>query len=230
MMFRLGEYECAQCGYRQSAGGSKEERASSGPGFRQEQQWGGGQSSSGAKRGGYSLPGRYQGVPVAPPPPPPGSQIYGQQDIYGSPYEPAPERINDSLDIEKKIYFGLQALVGIAMLLVLIFAGGVLSAMGSLGSGSDASLVMGGAVVGGFIGMAIALAILWFVLFGNQVWAKWCCGGCTGLSFVFTVIGFMLPAATMMKGQQEMVSSILQFGISCWFLSILWRDIQRSQG
>jgi hypothetical protein len=38
-----------------------------------------------------------------------------------------------------------------------------------------------------------------------------------------------IPTAATMAGGQNPVSMILQLGMSGWYISILWRDIQRLQ-
>ena len=160
MSFRLGEFECASCGHTESAEQPREERGS-GPGFRKEQ-WGGGSSSSSAgSHGNYSLPEQYQGSPVAPPPPPPGSAFYGHQQAYGSPYESAPPPSSGSLDLEKKIYFGLQVASTLIAILVLLAAGPVLQSMGSASGGAPpgAAEVFGFMVVGGIIGGIVNLLL-----------------------------------------------------------------------
>ncbi len=231
MSFRLGEFECESCGYIEPVVKPQEQRGT-GPGFRREQ-WGGGTAFPSSHGGGnYSLPGQYQGTPAAPPPPPPGSTFYGQNNIYGSPYESAPPPNTGSLDIEKKIYFGLQVASNLFLAVMLIIGAGFASSAAGMRELAELDVppgVIPGIVVIVVIAQFLGLALSWFVLFSDQTWIKWTCGGCTALSLLFVLIGMFAPVASAIEGGSNIFSGIIQLALSGWFLSILWRDIQRLQ-
>jgi len=146
----------------------------------------------------------------------PGS--FPQDDMYSAASSPAP---SGGLGLEKNIYFGLNVL------------GALLSLFGSFSAG-----------VGGFIGSlvstAIGLFILWFVLNAEEVWAKWACGGCTVLGWL-SLLGVFMADGIWSNLQQQMpigsmfagaftLALIIRGIWDLWFLSILWRDVQRLQG
>lgn len=92
----------------------------------------------------------------------------------------------------------------------------------------------------------LTLALNWLVLFGTIIWLKWTCAGCITVQVIGGVIG-LLALLGLMAGSMGgasatnpaltgFVSSFIiaiyagALAINCWFVSILWRDIQRLQG
>jgi hypothetical protein len=93
-----------------------------------------------------------------------------------------------------------------------------------------------GMLVGAIIGGAISLALHWWIFFGEQIWAKWTCLGCTGLVVVFGLIGMLNPEFSSgpsfeslgMAGVQTFMF-FLNLCFIAWFASIVYRDIQNRQ-
>lgn len=228
MLFRLGEYECAQCGHRQSAVQPKEERASSGPGFRKEQ-WGGGSSSASSYGGGYSPQGQPRGGSPVSAPPPPGSGLYNYASNYSS-----VETVSypDSLQTEKYVYFGIHVVSSLFLAASVIFAIVALNTMdASVSSQANTpEMFLAVPILIGMIIFAILLKIglLWFVLFSDQTWAKWTCSGCTILGLLIST-GYLAGSIAMANGILLTLGFLADIAIGIWFLTIMRRDIQRLQ-
>jgi len=232
MTLRLGEYQCQQCDHSMAAAPVEEPKKSSGysaPTY-------GGSSSYGAGSSKPTLPsgptqGQSQWDPGAqyrnaPPPPPPGAMLGGGSDIY------APERAvktGDGLTMEKNIYFGIACL------------GGLLQVIGGF-AGAGSSPLGAGPGVGSIIGALIGLGILYWVLFGEELWAKWACAGCQGIGLI-SVFGLVASGGSMLASMPQLqgvdpgaissfllVLGLVQIAWVGWFISILMRDISQRQG
>jgi hypothetical protein len=178
-------------------------------------------------------------------PPPPGSQFRSgsvpPDDLYapdhgaGSPYGTSRGQGfgKDSLYTEKMIAMGLYGVVAL------------LQAVGALVPDTAAAAE---ATPGGpwaqFAGSLVGLAVMWLVFFTRELWMKYCCASCLGLSIIGSIIGvFALAGLAPMLSQQMGMSAqeagmlpavmgfvvvlvILRVAIDAWILSIIWRDIQ----
>jgi hypothetical protein len=245
MSFRLGEYECASCGQRLAAVPPEESRQ---PTF--------GQSSSGQRS---AAPGRFQNSSgtvlgrdastyggggwtpgQAPPPPAPGSAYslggVPPSTLYGTGREDSSPG-SSSLAIEKHIYFGIQV---VSTLLSLFVMPSMMEQMLSAAGGPAMPGVATAGIASGIIGSIIGLGLIAFVLYGEQIWAKWCCG-------VVMVLGLLggIGNLLVMMGNENLSFTMFSSGISggmlflvflpgllmnLWLLWILWRDIQEQQG
>jgi len=214
MSFRLGVYECPRCGHEEEDKVLAAPAAEAhGPGFRREQ-W---------QRSAPPAPGQV--------PPPPTGTIYtpgaapppGLYQEPASSYEPYP-----SLHIEKTIYFSLTVIGWVVLLFVMIAASSAISSMPSPG------FSMGPVIFGIILGGLISVGVMWFVLFGDQIWAKYCCGGCVMLSMVTSLPGMFAATPSEFDVPGLAGFKLLYFGLvlasDLWFLWILWRDVQRLQG
>jgi len=148
-------------------------------------------------------------------------------------YEPGPAPRSDSLELEKKIYLGIS--VGIAVLGFI----GTLIPDPTFGATSFAE-------VGGYLlQVGINLLLIWFVLFTDALWAKWCCGGCTAVALGIALIGTLTMGTAISRlmveqgftaGETSVVTGVIWLVVIIWslwhgwLLSIIWRDIQRLQG
>jgi hypothetical protein len=95
--------------------------------------------------------------------------------------------------------------------------------------------MMGPMIAGMIFGGLIVLGIYWFVLFSDQVWAKYCCGGCVVVGMLLSLPGVFVaapPTAYGMPGTGgfQIISGVVGLIMNLWLLSILWRDVQRLQG
>ena len=207
MDFRLGEFDCPNCGHSESAAQPKAERKGSGPGFRSEQQWGGGQA-----------------IPPSAPPPPTTGTVYSPEvsHSFGS-EETALPKYHSSLQTEKHVYLALAVL------------GSLSSAFGStsgLGLGGGA-MAFGGSIFSSLIG----LFVLAFVLYGSELWAKNCCMYWTAFQAVLTILGsFFLHSfitqsgSTLGQGSGLHAGLVIFFGVliglasMAWLIWILYRD------
>jgi len=224
MDFRLGEYTCGQCGHTEAKQIEQQQQQpkASGPGFRREQPWDKAQSSMHS--------------PGAAPPPPSGTTY--QPGATGAPYEQAygaSQEYSDPLQMEKTIYFWIVVVSNILV--------GILNMIGQSAAGGGAS---------GFFAMAIGtligIGILYWVLFGETIWAKWCCLGCSAIELFFLLFVAFAGGAMIAQmfsggdgmyyqpGEYGMASFLywlfilMSFAWAGWFISILWRDINYRQG
>lgn len=209
MDFRLGEFNCPNCGHTELAAQPKQERQSSGPGIRGEQQWGGGQA-----------------IPPSVPPPPDTPGVTWGQPRSGAHLEPSAQFSPqggsvDSLIIEKYIYFAIHLVAGIIFTIMAAF--GIANFMPFPGGTLTA------VIVGLIFAEAIQLGIIWFVLFGSAIWSKWCCGGCAVIGVLGglgTALGIS-NAAQASSGPGDAIIGTLQLAMNIWLITILWRDIQQ---
>lgn len=216
MNMRLGSYECVNCGHEEEPPPPEPEPQQDrhGPGFRRET-W---------QQPAASQPGQ------VPPPPAPGTVftpgaapapgLYGGLDTN---YEAHP-----GLQTEKVIFMAIQA-VGWLVLCI------ALGALMSYDMPVEVSGMMGPMLAGFIIGGLIALGLYWFVLFSDQVWAKYCCGGCIAVSLLLSLPGMFLAAPATSYGMPgasgyQIITGVVGLIMNLWLLSILWRDVQRLQG
>jgi hypothetical protein len=230
MDFRLGLYECQQCGHTEEPPPPEPEpeRTRHGPGFRREP---------------WQRPGAPGGAAEAPPSraAPPGT-FYSYAPAPGAtlhdPSQPAlaPASEYPTLQIEKHIFFGLQVL-GVLGSLVLVVLGATLDPYGF--QRTDQYMMM----VQVFWSALASVFIYWLALYGRLLWVKYCC--CAFMAFVITcgIVGFMmvlgvigqLPlgydlTAGFLGGALGISLTVLQLAYLMWFVWILWRDIQVLQG
>jgi hypothetical protein len=217
MDFRLGVYECPQCGHEEEDKAQPEATAAatSGPGFRKEA-W---RRPESASQPGQVPPPQSIGTIYTPgAAPPPG--LYSEPSRSREP--------NSSLHTEKVVYFSLQA-IGFVLLYIL-----VAFALTMLGPVPDVDFNLGLGIFFSIITNLIYMGLLWFVLFGDQVWAKYCCGGCVLLSLLISVPGMFVSAPTGYNapgmGVFQIVYILLLIAFNLWFLSILYRDVQQLKG
>jgi hypothetical protein len=207
MSYRLGEYECPSCGHSEIAAPQKQEADY-------------GRPSDSVNRARLITP------PGAPPPPSGGYNLGGQPPA--DMYSPETRRASGgTLLMEKNIYMGIQAVATILILVLLLIAS---AAMGDMGGGG-AVAAMG---FSGFIGAAIGLGLLYWVLYGDTVWLKWACLGCQSIGLVIAFVGLFannaaISATPGLRGFQ-LAYNLLQFGFALWFASIVYRDIQQHEG
>jgi len=223
MAYRLGEFECLQCGHSEPA------------------------VSAAAKRG--EPPADYGGVKrarlIVPPPSyaPPASQsrfdassLPSTHGMTWTEYQSdVPEAaVSDPLRTEKLAYIGLQTL--------LVILSGVSALSPSTGD-APAAISPG---VEMLLTMVLTLALNWLVLFGTTIWLKWACAGCVSLQVLGGVIGLLIimplltgaigvggagnPALVGFAASLIIGIYAAALAINVWFVSILWRDIQRLQG
>jgi len=215
MDYRLGMFECPQCGHEEEdkvlAAPAAE---ATGPGFRRES-W----QRSAPPRPGQVPPPQSVGTIYTPGAAPPA----GLYSAEPSSYNPYP-----SLQVEKVIYLSLTVAGWLLTLIILIAASSALPSIPEVG------ISMGAVIFGFAIAGLISVGLIWFVLFGDQVWAKYCCGGCMLFSMVTSVPGFFASAPSDFQvpgmGAFKVMYLALVLAFDLWFLSILWRDVQRLQG
>lgn len=268
MDYRLGEFQCGSCDYSEPAGAQQKDERGAG-GVQRRESW---QSGIGSTLGvGHSSytgkliappdatrsqesapPSAYGGLDAPPPPPPPGT-VFGQSSWERTEYGGAIRDIGDTLAVEKRIYFivyiALQSLFLIFIVLMVTigrrFIEAALAAgaqpLSSESAGVMEMLPMVAAMY--VIGILIAIALTWWVLYGSEIWAKWCCMGCSAIGLLISfgqLISVFAPSALMVaSGTSGMfggasaaitiIMVIVQLGWQAWFMSILYRDIQQRQ-
>jgi hypothetical protein len=270
MDYRLGEYQCRSCDYIETAAQQKEERDT--PGGQRRESWQSGIGSTlPPSRSGYTgklltpptatggqtgaSPSAY-GDFEAPPPPPPAGTVYGQATWEGGAgYGGAGAAISDTLATEKQIYFiiyaALQGLAIVFLLLLLTVGRKALEAALAAGTPPSGNAVnmaqmmemLPMIIVFYIIVILIAVGLTWWVLYGMEIWPKWCCMGCSVLILLMSVaqlISVFAPSALMMAAGPAgllgggvmafaVITVIIQVGWQVWFMSILYRDIQQRQ-
>ncbi|MCC7479477.1 hypothetical protein IT575_13615 [bacterium] len=140
---------------------------------------------------------------------------------------------DDSLSQEKRYW--LMAEIGWSLILGIIMC---VELGGNPQLGFQSGLTLGIFIPVFIIGVGIHLAIMWWILFGAEVWAKWTCLGCNGCGLLSTIASLLAPAALMSQQAQmqvmpawlEVLSSVVQLGMGIWLISLLYRDIQSRQG
>ncbi|MDQ3023446.1 MAG: hypothetical protein M3R04_03520 [bacterium] len=249
MHLRLGEFQCDQCGHSMAPGAEEPQQSGhSGPAY------GVPRSGSEAAPGTYSSIGSSLGPAVNKQPLPgnapvhdPGAQYRAKStgtetgttapgkgmpgnapaDMYAS-TERVRSSDDGSLNTEKMIYFGVTC-AWVALTMISGFSGYSAAQAISPMAGGFAMLVGG----------LITLGLYYWVLFGEEVWGKWTCLGCTGFALL-SAFGTMFTGASALQAlpqlqsvsAQAIQSFLLVVGIiqvlwSGWLLSILWRDVQR---
>jgi hypothetical protein len=153
-------------------------------------------------------------------------------------YAPDSPASGGSLELEKKIYFGIHCLWS----LVSASTGAMAMHWAEVNHGY---LPRGMTWIGPsfIIAAVVGLAILYWVLFGPELWSKWACAGCTTLGLLIslgnifgpnTMIGLrMFP---QLQGFDDhalhsfvLVTGIMQLLWTSYFISILSRDALRKQ-
>lgn len=232
MAYRLGEFECPQCGFVLSE--QVQAKAVAEPAM----------DFGGVKRARLLIP---PAAPGAKPPVLPEPRLYNDPTGYNtSAYGPGPMASHslytaeplprDSLWMEKAIYFWLQVAGYVLMLLLLIFASTLVANMNLPGQ----DLSPGASVAWFLFGGGVNIVLLWVVFFGDQMWAKWCCAGCTGIAVIGGVIQlFMVIGGSAVIFESSAPSGfeigfvamyvLVSVAMQAWLLSIVWRDIQRLQ-
>ena len=195
---------------------------------------------------------------VPPPPPAPGGRssfdpltgdLEGRSTAYqGSLYSPPPAGplpASAGLTIEKHIYFALCILGSLFWIGALLMLGqdptATPTVLGNPHMG-EYNMYRGIAQFTIIFGVAVGMFFNWYALYGPAVWAKWTCLGCAGLGLILTVIGLLTGAGMMATFSQmsslygpgpmfiQFVTGIVQIAVQLWFISIIYRDIQRLQG
>jgi hypothetical protein len=242
MVLRLGEYQCQQCGTTAPLVAPEEKAPTSSQGYgARGSGYGdiaGGRQSSSRLPAALPPPAQAQydpGAQYRSAPPPPayatagGAGAFAPDSAVGS---------GSTLDLEKKIYFGLHCL----WTLVIAGLGSLTLGQVDLGMGVSPGVRdwIGPTI---WISALLGLAILFWVLFGTELWSKWACLGCTGLGLLGTLGSiFSTASATQLRifpqlqgfsdhalQSYQIVTGLLQLMWTGWFLSILARDAMRKQ-
>jgi hypothetical protein len=248
-LIRLGENQCTKCSFSQPAGAGDADLRGPGSGSTAGRQPGSGPGLPGSAKvhSAGQLPGMttkqpLQGQPVvvesvswqAPPPQAAPQQSTSQYmpggvapaDMYS--FLPGERRSGSAgLEIEKKIFFGLQAVSMLIIFFAFLLGGQMF--MTEAGLYTVSMLTLGVIIV---ITFALILGLYYWVLFGSEVWAKWTCMGCVGLSAVSALSGIFFAAgvSTLPGAGGNAFTGIINLLITGWFISILWRDVQEIQG
>jgi len=77
----------------------------------------------------------------------------------------------------------------------------------------------------------LGMILLAYALNQDTPWLKWSCLGCNTLALLLGVIGLIVFAAGGVPEQPAYLHwfDLLEFPLSIWLISILWRDIQELQ-
>ena len=222
MDYRLGVYECPSCGHTEErAATPAAEQKASGPGFRPEP-WQ--QAQQQRASGPVPAPGSIQAPSMAP--------LAGPAGGTGDYYNPYP-----TLYTEKIVFFSLQVIGWVVNgIMVLVFSS-MLSTMGpGTGAGADLGVGTGAIILLAVIMGAISLGLWYLVLFTEQLWAKYCCGGCLVLLVLISIPSIFVSNQEMSgiaapgMGSYQMISTGVSVLLWIWVLWILWRDIQVVKG
>jgi hypothetical protein len=270
MNYRLGEFQCGSCDYSEQASAQQKEERGAGASYRHETWQPGVGSTLTPGRSSFSgklitppdapgsqagaAPPAFTGYDAAPPPPPPPGTVFGQTTWeHGADRNSDVVFKGDTLAGEKRIYFivyvALQALAIIFMLLFLTlgrkFVEAALAAGAQPLTSQSAGVIemLPTIVVMYIIAILIAVGLTWWVLYGTEIWAKWCCMGCSGVGLLLSLgqlISVFAPSALLMasgaagalgggSAAVTIIMVIIQVGWQAWFMSILYRDIQQRQ-
>lgn len=222
MDFRLGMYECPQCGHDEEPSKPEPTSQSSGPGLRREA-WHRSQPGTGAQAPGAGQP-PLPGQSHVPSPgtlytpgaaPPPG--LYGDE---------AGARVSkhSTLETEKGVYFGIN---------VALVCLGIIGAFIMVVSGEPSAVAnLFGQVIGG----AIGLGILYWIFHGASANMKLTCAGCSAFVLMMMVFG-CFAAMTMPEFKDVAAYGVIMWGVifaqvawTGWFISILWREAMEMRG
>jgi hypothetical protein len=218
MAVRLGEFQCQQCGQTLPLTQPEEPAARGGYGSPSYGSGAGLQTrgEAGLKTRPTNDPGaQYRSAPAPPPAAPPAYAASGAAGMYS----PDARSSGGSLEVEKKVFLGLQVL----WILVQVVGGFMADPMTGV-----LTLVIG----------AVILGLYYWVFMGEELWAKWACTGCLGLGAISTLVTMFSGAGYMkllpqLQGVSEsainsflLVVGIIQLLWTGWIISILWRDIQ----
>ena len=204
MNFRLGQWECSGCDYSVGAAAPKEPQDF-------------GSAADSVRRAKL----------LAPPPtaPPPGA--YGIGGVPpGALYDGRPVAREDPLRSEKIIFIvcNAVALLGGFLFMIVMVA--------NLQTALPPGVGIGMLTITGLFSTVIRVAVNAFILFGDVIWAKWCCLGCQGVGLLAVFAG-SFGANPYNLGpefaQFNTISGILDFLLIGWFASIVYRDIQQRQ-
>lgn len=162
---------------------------------------------------------------ITPPPPPPltpGPGMPGSSfGMRGGPADSYGSGRNDSLDWEKNLFIYINVAAYGLICLGLLFSAFIV--------GMEMLAVM----VGVLVAAAIQIAILVFILKGDQMWAKYCCMGCMGLRLLGVLFSFFAPdaalAASEIPSALEVVLQAVTILFDVWFFTILYRDVTTAQ-
>jgi len=236
MTFRLGEFECEQCGHVITAQDPSAEPKTSGPGFRQP--WQPAAPASGADRG-KAWP--THAPPAAPPPvsPAPYSRSSTPPGVFAAPpkYDPAP-----TLNTEKTILIGVFLLKAVVNVLS-VAAQPVDPELAQIGV-SPVLAQMGSELV--HLGLLAAVIFIPFVPLKYGCAFYSCCVGTgtivmlilsailmqfIGLFFAGLLPGFSsaLSAGSTLPAVAGWILGLLNAGVNLWLASALFRDIQKIQ-
>lgn len=226
MDFRLGTFECPQCGHTEEGEKPPEAKgaASTGPGFRKEA-WHRSATPTTGQPGQVPPPQSAGTIYTPGAAPPPG--------LYGGYESTATASKYPTLETEKKIVFGIQAGCSAIEIILILIAGIAAEA------GGAAALNF----IGNLIGFGIGIWILWYVLFEAQLWMKRACCAWQGCSLIGVIILMLMattPSALNMLQVNPLDHNLYVIGIWLvllpqmlwigWIMFILWRDIQEATG
>lgn len=216
MSFRLGVYECPQCGRsEENQPVTTGPPQASGPGFRREQ-W---QRSAPPPR---QVPPPSTGTMYTPGSAP-EARLYGEYGTVSTTSK------YPTLETEKKVLFGLQAGCGVLGILFALVGGIAAQAGGAVALN----------LISDIVGFAIGIWLLWYVLFGAPQWLKRACCALQGCSFA--IVFFALFMATSPSVLDMLQISQLDYNLyvlavwivllpqlfwNGWLVWILWRDVQ----
>lgn len=231
MEWRLGRYECSACGHQEDPAAEIAEAK------RQEEEARGVAARGNAR--GIQRKAIYQGGKVvgyeseqqassytAPPP-----ALLGSRADGFDPYARGGAG-DDSLSQEKRYW--LMAEIGWSIISAILIS---IYLADNPQIGFQSGLTMAIFIPMFIVGMGIHLAIMWWILFGQEVWAKWTCLGCNGCGLLSSIASLFAPAAMLasqqqfqvMPGWMQILSSLVQLGLGGWLISLLYRDIQSRQ-
>ncbi len=163
----------------------------------------------------------------------PSPSLLGSRTDAFDPYARGGGSGDDALSQEKRYW--LMAEIGWSVIMAIFMS---IFLAGNPQVGFQSGLTLAIFIPTFVIGMGIHLAIMWWILFGAEIWAKWTCLGCNGCGLLSTIASLFAPAAMlasqqqfqMMPGWLQVVSSVVQLGMGIWLISLLYRDIQARQG
>lgn len=202
MSLRLGAYECAECGHLGDVQSPQPPEDLGGirrPGFRREK-W----------------------RPSSPPRAASPSPEARHELAFDADEQPAKDRLS-TLDVEKRIYFGIT--VALAVIGVLADIARAVTGHGGLSW-----------LLNGIFWDAVNVFLMAFVLFSREDWAKGCCAilvileliSMVGATFVvLPMLGGMIGASWLLPTFLTLpfwVAFAIHAGWYGWLLWILWRD------
>lgn len=208
LVYRLGEFECPDCGRRFTAQQLENTQTIERPGPLKEQR------GNRASTGSQTLP---------------GSSLYGVEIKHSKDAGNAVD-YGDPLKREKKLYYRIQMIMNAIVCVLIICAIIQINITGTINNYDPDYVDL--LVLGGYaqiILCAIIPFLLWHGLYGVNLYRKWKFLLLVIVGLICLGLSFNTPALFLMNIVAKICCIVIQIGLLGWLVHILWRDIHHLQ-